>query len=258
MSVRTIKDIARLAGVSVGSASMVLSDKWHKKVKPEIAERIKALAEEHNFQPNLIARGFKTRRSYRVGIVIEGNIASRPIIGSFSHHEFISDITENFGKHGYATEIIQIDDDEKSKIFANKRLQTTCDALIFLDWDNDSVRSVIEVADIERPFILISATKPDFEVPCLYKDMKNQVSEAVSLLISKKHKRIAYICAVDSAERRSEKLSGYKDALMSNNITIGAFLQLKSCSHRKIPLQLCFVLIILIVLELCGTWIKLE
>lgn len=64
----TLKEVAKRAGVSLGTASAVFNNKeW---VKPEIRKRVLKAAEEINYQPNLLARSLKTRKSNTIGVIV--------------------------------------------------------------------------------------------------------------------------------------------------------------------------------------------
>lgn len=66
--VRTIYDLAELAGVSPATVSRALAGKEVVSVKT--AERIRKLADEHGFKPSLIARNLRTRKRGAIGVVI--------------------------------------------------------------------------------------------------------------------------------------------------------------------------------------------
>lgn len=66
--VRTIYDLAGLAGVSAATVSRALAGKTV--VKGKTAERIRKLAEEHGFQPSMVARNLRTRKRGAIGVVI--------------------------------------------------------------------------------------------------------------------------------------------------------------------------------------------
>lgn len=64
----TIKDIAKIAGVSTAVVSVALSKgRSNARMSPRTRERIRAIAEEYNYQPNITARGFHCRKSYLIG-----------------------------------------------------------------------------------------------------------------------------------------------------------------------------------------------
>jgi DNA-binding LacI/PurR family transcriptional regulator len=66
--IRNIGDLAEIAGVSPGTVSRALSGKGL--LSAETRERIRALAEEHGFQPSALARNLRTQRTGAIGVVI--------------------------------------------------------------------------------------------------------------------------------------------------------------------------------------------
>lgn len=65
---RTVADIARLAGVSPGTVSRALSGSTL--VNARTGEKIRTLAIEHGFSPNIAARNLRTRRTGAIGVII--------------------------------------------------------------------------------------------------------------------------------------------------------------------------------------------
>lgn len=65
----TIIDIARAAGVSPKTVSRVLNDEPH--VKVAVRDKVKAIAQELNYHPNVNAQGLISRRSYLIGLTYE-------------------------------------------------------------------------------------------------------------------------------------------------------------------------------------------
>lgn len=66
--IKNIAELARLAGVSAGTVSRALADM--SLVNKETRERIQALAREHGFRPNQMARRLRTQRTGVIGVVI--------------------------------------------------------------------------------------------------------------------------------------------------------------------------------------------
>ncbi|MDE2563773.1 MAG: LacI family DNA-binding transcriptional regulator [Sphingomonadales bacterium] len=66
--VRNIAELAKIAGVSAGTVSRALAGK--DLVNAETRERIQALAREHGFRPNQMARRLRTQRTGVIGVVI--------------------------------------------------------------------------------------------------------------------------------------------------------------------------------------------
>ena len=66
--VRNIAELAKLAGVSAGTVSRALAGK--SVVNAQTRTRIEALAAEHNFRPNQMARRLRTQRTGVIGVVV--------------------------------------------------------------------------------------------------------------------------------------------------------------------------------------------
>src|SRR5258708_2881503 len=63
-----IKDIARAAGVSVGTVDRVLHNRG--KVSEDALKKVMAVLNKNDYKPNLIARMLGSNRSYRIAIVL--------------------------------------------------------------------------------------------------------------------------------------------------------------------------------------------
>jgi DNA-binding LacI/PurR family transcriptional regulator len=66
--VRNIKELAELAGVSTGTVSRALADS--ELISLKTRERIQALAKEHDYRPNALARNLRIQRTGAIGVLI--------------------------------------------------------------------------------------------------------------------------------------------------------------------------------------------
>lgn len=66
----TLRDVARIAGVNVATASRALSSDRRGMVSPETAKRVDEAAAELGYRANPIARGLKTNRSFTIGVLV--------------------------------------------------------------------------------------------------------------------------------------------------------------------------------------------
>lgn len=64
----TVTEIARLAGVSIGTVDRVLHDRG--RVSAETREKIRRIIETEGFQPNPLARHLKRNRGYLIGVLM--------------------------------------------------------------------------------------------------------------------------------------------------------------------------------------------
>lgn len=71
----TLKDVARLAGVTPTTVSYVINDKPGQTITPETRSRVLAAVAELHYVPNVHARTLRSKTSPCVGVVIRKNLA---------------------------------------------------------------------------------------------------------------------------------------------------------------------------------------
>ena len=110
----SIKDIARLAGVSPATVSRVVNQKQY--VKSEIRERVLALVKETGYVPNNAARSMVLKRTFTIGIVIPDafNMFQRQLFATIEHY------LEGFG---YRTSFFFVKWEPESELRCMRRLK---------------------------------------------------------------------------------------------------------------------------------------
>jgi len=97
--VRTITDLARLAGVSPGTVSRALAGK--SLVNTKTREKIEAIAREHGFRPNQMASGLRRRKTGVIGVVIPLGHDTRQQISDTFFMTLLGFIADELTRHGY-------------------------------------------------------------------------------------------------------------------------------------------------------------
>ncbi|KHK93317.1 LacI family transcriptional regulator [Novosphingobium malaysiense] len=97
--VRTLADLARLAGVSAGTVSRALAGK--SLVNAKTRERIQALAREHGFRPNQMASKLRSRRTGVVGVVIPLGHEKRQQISDAFFLTLLGHLADELTESGY-------------------------------------------------------------------------------------------------------------------------------------------------------------
>ena len=69
----TIRDIAKMANVSVATVSAVINENKH--VSPELKQRVQNAISHFDYRPNLVARSLKRNQTNTIGLVFT-NITS--------------------------------------------------------------------------------------------------------------------------------------------------------------------------------------
>lgn len=84
----TLADVAALSGMSTAAVSLVLNDRPGTRISAEAMARIRAAADELNYEPNPAARILRTGRTRTIGFVSDEvtitRYASRMIVGALA------------------------------------------------------------------------------------------------------------------------------------------------------------------------------
>jgi DNA-binding LacI/PurR family transcriptional regulator len=107
--IRTIADVARLAGVSKSTVSRALSDS--PLIAAETKERIRSIAREHDFQLNLPARRLSLKESRTVALVTYEYVSGKGVPDAFML-EIISGISSGLHDNDYDLLVVNIDPTE--------------------------------------------------------------------------------------------------------------------------------------------------
>ena len=210
----TIKDIAKLCGVSVSTVSRVLNDRPD--VSPAVREQVLAAVRESNYVPNNSARDLVRTSSDAIGLVVRG--VSNP---------FYSDIIKVIGREidaaGYTMVMQQIgaNEDEIARGAIMER-EKKLRGIIFLGgrWDY----SPEELGPITVPFVCCSFTNSfgslDRRSYSSVTIEDAQAAEAaVGELLKLGHRRIACLVAETDDRSISElRWHGYVKALIEAGI----------------------------------------
>src|SRR3954470_17336502 len=80
-----LKQLAERLGLNPATVSVVLNDVPGRSIPQATRDRIKAMARQLNYQPNLLARSLRSRRTLTIGILV-------PELGEGYHTQVMSGI----------------------------------------------------------------------------------------------------------------------------------------------------------------------
>jgi DNA-binding LacI/PurR family transcriptional regulator len=100
----TIRDVARKAGVGVGTVSRVLND--HPAVTDETRERVRAAIASLDYQPSRVARALSRRRSTTVAVIV-------PFLTHASAVERLRGVMDAFDHHAQELALFNVDQAER-------------------------------------------------------------------------------------------------------------------------------------------------
>jgi LacI family transcriptional regulator len=208
----SLTEVARLADVSVATASRVLSGSQHP-VFEETRKRVVSAAQAVGYTPNGIARALVTGRSTIIGVVV-GDIVD----------PYFSEITRGADDvartHGYLTMVCNADGKPDVELAHVRALHSFPAAgIIFAGSgrlaDNDVERSLSE--NVTRAAAagtrVVALAKRSFDCDRILIDNVQICRDITRYLISIGHTRIAFIEGPSSLYTSSDRLEGFHQAL---------------------------------------------
>ncbi len=209
----TIKDVARLAGVSRSTVSRVSNGKGE--VDPETQTRVWKAIKELNYHPNTSARALVRQRSDTIGVmvadvtnpfyemIIKGSEAAANAAGL--NVTFYSSYEDLAGHRQIILSAL-----EGSKV----------DGLVVVGSHLGDKPTLLEMASRGLAISLIERNFADPAIPCVVSDNKGGARLAVEHLLSLGHKRIGFITGNLHYQTAIDRLDGYKETLSHHGIPI--------------------------------------
>lgn len=210
----TMLEVAKRAGVSKATVSRVLSGNGY--VSQETKDRVFQAIEESGYRPNLLARNLATRRTQTLGLVVTNTLYHGVYFSELLFHA--ARMTEEKGRQLILADGKHSADEEREAI--QYLLDMRCDAVIiyprFL-----SVEQMDEIVEkCDQPIMVLNRRLRKNSSHSVWSDHKASSLEAVSQLIAKGHREIAFITGSLDSPTGVERLSGYKDALAQHGIPL--------------------------------------
>lgn len=201
----SIKDVATIAGVSVATVSRALANP--EKVSDATRAKVNRAIEATGYRPNLLARNFRSSRSYCVVVMV-------PDITNPFFSRVIKAIEDRAQQRGYAVLLGDTRDQANREQEYVKRVETRlADGLIQLR------PSEVEIEGNPVPIVYACGCS---NVPQSSVIIDNHVAakKLVDYLLSLGHRRIAVLTGLRENPHTAERLAGYKAALSDAGIAI--------------------------------------
>lgn len=216
MSRPTILDVARKAGVGVGTVSRVLNNS--PRVSPATRQRVLAAIQALDFRPNTVARQLPRKTRLRnIGVI------TQPFINHHSFVERLRGVQRVLGQTANRYELVLYNISSLNNY--DKRLQSIAqigavDALLIIDLDlSDENATLLRSANI--PFVGLNEFQ-NRDWPCIGHSNTAGGYLATAYLLEQGHERIGYV-GDDFVARELkfltslERYEGYREALEAWN-----------------------------------------
>ncbi len=207
MAVR-LKDIARDLGVSVVTVSKVL--RGNADIGDETRRRVLKRMKELNYQPNMMARGLASGRTYTIGLVVPDLV--HPFFAEFA--KSLSGVLRTSNRALILASSEEDPDVERQEI--RTLLNRGVDVLLIASCQAN-LRNFYELGDARTPYLLFDRNFPHLAAHFVGTDDVKVGELATRHLIEIGRKRIAHIGGKNTSPS-FDRLRGYRNALAENKL----------------------------------------
>jgi LacI family transcriptional regulator len=225
----TIKDIAKILGVSISTVSRALKN--HPDISDETRNQVKELAKKMNYEPNALALSLRKNKTFTIGIIIPEIV----------HHFFssvISGIEDVAYDRGYNVMVSQSNESyDREVINAQALLANRVDGVLIsiakTTLDFDHFRNFINQG---IPMVFFDRVCPELITDRVIINDEEGAFSATEHLIKIGCKQIAHFSAPQNLLIGQGRLSGYLRALKQYKYTYDPNLVLH-CDTRELVLE---------------------
>lgn len=203
----TIKDVARLAGVSQSSVCRALADPA--RVKADTRERVERAARELGYHPNRVARSLITGRTLNIGVVL-------PDLANPFFPSVVKSIQTRAREFDYAVFLSDTDEDPAVEVPAIRALAKQVDGFLLCSprAPDEDLRSF----DGEKPIVVLNRRITPF--PSVTADSADGMRQAVGHLHALGHRSVAYVAGPRTSWSNRDRLRGLRAATAARGMTL--------------------------------------
>ncbi len=222
----TIKDIAKIAGVSIATVSMVVNNK-DKRISEKTRQKVKSAIKEMNYVPNKIASSMVTKNTKTIGLILPD--ITNPLFAEFARGAEDKAILE-----GYTAILCNSDDDNQKELLYLDVLQAKMvDGIVFASTAKSYFNSQ-RYKNIRVPLVSIDRQFNDIaNYARIAADNENGAFLAVDFMLKNGLNKIAHITGALESKAALERYKGYKRALNMAGIEVNPDLVLEGGFNSK-------------------------
>lgn len=221
----TIGDIAEELGVSKTTISRAISGKG--RIGEKTRKRVLSYIEEHDYRPNVIARGLAQNKTYNLAVVLPGdyNVVELPFF-----QKCMLGISRVASAHGYDILLSMVtakNTKQLRRAVANHKIDG---AILTRTLADDEPMKFLQQSGV--PFVAIGST--DERVLQIDNDHRRACRELTERLLQNGVRKIALIGSDESHIVTQNRLQGFKDALAQEKSWTGSrqiFMNIRDEKH---------------------------
>jgi LacI family transcriptional regulator len=206
----TIRDVARLAGVSLATVSNVLNQT--RPVAADTAARVMRAVEALRYAPHAAARSMRRRGSGLIGLILAD--ITNPFFTALVHA-----VERTASAAGYAVLLCNSDEDLKreQQHLELLRMQRV-DGIILAATGHPSRGRAAALGQLRVPVVLVDRAFNEFGLDAVMLDNRRAAIEATRHILSFGHRRVAMLSGPVAMSTGAERLQGYREALLEAGV----------------------------------------
>lgn len=207
----TIKDVAKMADVSISTVSRVINDS--KPVSPEARRRVLHAIEVLDYKPNEVARSLVTKKSNLIGIIVSD-------IGNHYVSQVMRGVEEIGRMYNYDILLSSSYGDPEVEVrFANLLSQKQVEGIIVIS-EILNQKLFYKLDEFKIPYVVINRYYNIDDAPTVSINNENAASQMTEYLISMGHKKIPYVALRRDLDRTNEpfKIKGYTQVMEEHGL----------------------------------------
>ena len=200
----TIKDVAKLAGVSVSTVSRALSGRTF--VEEETKQKVLEVVQELNYKPNIIAKGLREGEFCTIALIV-------PDINSLFYPALMKNIEKEAAEKGYSLILCNTNNSVEKEKQAVEMLSSRGVAGIICMSVEDDIRNLLTFKkETNIPVVLINRYS-EVNLGTVSIDDEHGGYLMTKLLLEKGHRKIAGMFGSFEKRRFRERYNGCKRAM---------------------------------------------
>lgn len=207
----TVKEIAKMADVSITTVSFVLNNKPG--ISDAVRKKVQDIIDETHFKPNLNSKKLLKNKSYNICLIINANAS--PFEDLF-YFDVARGILNQSIKYEY--NLIMSKTANENPDLPNIVYSGDVDGLIFLqDIEEDLLKKTLKT---EIPFVVVDSHKNASDITSVNSDYCVAAYDAANYLINMGHRDIVMIGNSTVSDFFKQTYSGFKNAMDKHGLSI--------------------------------------
>lgn len=205
----TIKEVAKLAGVSPSTVSRVIAN--HPRISEETSKRVREVMEELGYHPNVMAKSLASRTTRTIAVVLPR--PAEELLLNFFFYELIRGVLAQLTRAGYDM-LMAGGSNEQEELETVKRLVQSgrVDGMLLLySRTSDPVIRFLRKENV--PFVLLGRSLDFDDVPSVDNDNVQAAYDATKHLIAQGQRQIGFVSGSHKLAMTQDRMAGYTKAL---------------------------------------------